>query len=613
MQSKISWQPDAANIDVSAEDFEQYVVKTSRIKTFFREKKRIIVAPKGFGKTLLLKYSLNNLNDTSPGFVRVPISSMMDTFDNRLGYERSLQSYLQKYQNWEDLWQVSICISVLAATSVKEQNAETINQIVKTIEDCASFSGELLSNLVLLSDKLHKKVGIPKELLTQFNPSYILVLLLRSSPKQLIGYLDSLRSKSHQLVLAINRRVVVFIDQTDQGISDYDENIWINAQCGLVGAIFKLSAQSQIMVFTSIRMEAWDGFEHEQKSQMRGLVLELEYSDNELKEIFKNSIEVIELYGKNKKTGSPISAFCGVDDLSNTYTNDSEGVFTYILRHTLRRPRDLVLLGDEFHKSNEANELSYIEFTKLVNRIPARDINDSFFVEVARFFRCFQEVKREYLFSLFSNNVLTRENVIDICDLYNDGIMCFYRENKGQMGMHECAKCPGKNYIFSDLYRVGLIGIVVEESNIDGSKRLQEFRKVGSIGKGVLPHSDYYLLHPAMDHIIRKKYNNNKYQPYRGILIGHGEEWKPKHTAIICLTELLPILDNHNIPIEIKHQIQTLIDTAQSVNDKNELKCKVDDIKSSIFGKISSKGIGDAASTVNNIMSALQHVSNILN
>ena len=119
---------------------------------------------------------------------------------------------------------------------------------------------------------------IPNDVRSTLNPSSLLNALLQSTPSELHKSLKITSGRLSEKALSINTSVDIYIDQTDQGIGTYPLEIWKHAQTGLVGAIFRLSHQGHIKVFTTVRQEAWTGFSHEQLTQMRGIVTELDYS-----------------------------------------------------------------------------------------------------------------------------------------------------------------------------------------------------------------------------------------------------------------------------------------------------------------------------------------------
>jgi hypothetical protein len=550
------WIADAANIDTSSFDIERYITTTPLIDEFVASNKFIVAAPKGYGKTLLLKYKrLHNhdrFNDQSP--ITVPSNTEIDTLDNPIPFDDGYLSYLKDAAEWETLWQVAIGLSVILHYSIgkKEEGAEFISDFLDDFE-----KNNKLSNLVGLTSKIaskiDKKASVGTHLKTQANPSSLLAALLTSPLSDLRASIGQARTCITQWCLSIDRTMLLYVDKIDEGVRDYPLDLWRNAQNGVVGAIFRLhNANRHIKIYSTIRIEAWECSENELHAQYDDHVCVLSYTHNDLLQIFQRAVRVYE----SKKTvrtadafnRDPIHAFVGVEHIDNTWANQSEDVFPYMLRHSLQRPRDLILLGKGVHELFRDNRRTEREFCKLVNRIPGVEVRQQYFPETFRFSASLRNVNLQRFFSITNKNIFSLPELVDICARYNGDVKCKARTSPKNHTEH-CRDCLSANHIFCDLYRIGLLGIIkCDEVKHDKSK-YQSFLSPGHVRSEHLPDSSCYLLHPAMDYYIKEEQANNLFSPTKGIIVGQGKEWLPQYDALLLLDRIYELFRTSGIPV----------------------------------------------------------------
>ena len=129
-----------------------------------------------------------------------------------------------------------------------------------------------------------------------------------------------------------------------------------------------------------------------------------------------------------------------------------------------------------------------------------------------------QRGQRSRFFALLPYNVLTREEVVDIwCEFH--GLDRAYFELHGR-------DSDDVYHPFRELYDCGLLGIIAREP---GSERqLQRFRQPHDAAVGFrrrLPRSRYYLLHPALQALVRRLSGGLQFHAFRQLVVGHGEPW----------------------------------------------------------------------------------------
>lgn len=400
----------------------------------------------------------------------------------------------------------------------------------------------LLAILDKIIKRLSAKQPMPSILRTQLNPSGVISLLLACSLSDLRSAAPQTLDVIHQGCLSIDCKVFVYLDQVDQGVKDFPLALWKNAQNGLVGAIFKLhNPNKHLRIYSSIRAEAWESCKSELYSQYKDYVCELNYDDDDLKEIFEHAIRTYERARPNKSAElfkeNPIHEFLGLEQVNNTWGNEIERVFDYILRHSIRRPRDLILLGGGAHTLYRNGKLNESALCELVNRIPGEEIGSQYIIETLRFSESLGNVNLHKFFSFIHKNIFAIDEMVEICSRYNTDVVCGARAWPSSH-LEACGRCHAANHMFCDLYRIGLLGIVRKDEIHSDNKRYISFKTPGHIGAEHLPSSQFYALHPAMDHYIKETHSNNLFSPVKGIIVGHGREWHSNYDALLLLARI---------------------------------------------------------------------------
>src|SRR5260370_31039233 len=167
----------------------------------------------------------------------------------------------------------------------------------------------------------------------------------------------------------IGRPVAVFVDTIDEYFEGYvdsadpsdadasylhsnkDSRIWIVGQLGICRAIRELlGVNPHVKIFVSIRKEAFNSLDYYDRNAVNisSLVVQLHYSGEELSRIFDRNIEAMQRDDLTQpREAAPIARFIGASNamIVNPITKKSEFFYDFVLRHSLYRPRDLMLIG----------------------------------------------------------------------------------------------------------------------------------------------------------------------------------------------------------------------------------------------------------------------------
>ncbi|MDH5545121.1 MAG: hypothetical protein OEZ43_05975 [Gammaproteobacteria bacterium] len=533
-----NWLVDADNLNLSTLNKEKYLFKNSTVESFISGGRNIVCAPKGFGKTLLLKYISNRYTEASMGgqdAIRIPYNREIDYFQQVIDAHSAITSRTNS-DTWKDFWIICICLSVITNYAIRTKDkvylADFVSQINKEI-------GQLhlsLSIIKQISHKLNQGDEISRFDMVRLNPTEILSLLLQESPEELFQSRSRLLVAVRQACSIIERPIVIFIDKVDQGVDNLPFQAWADAQNGLAQAVYHIkSMNSQIKIFASIRMEAWAVFKHQLRLQYSDNIAEIRYSHSDLEHIFENAITTFEdkdsLRQPNELETNPVKAFSGIDTINNEWAGEDETAIDYLIRYSLGRPRDLMMLGKVIHE--HARDLDESQFRDIVGEKTSREIENSYLCEVEKFTATDLASDLPKALKHVDSNIITKTQLYDACYKYNRQIVEGCVAKKGA----SCSDCKDAKKIFQDMYAVGLLGTVSHDE--DGSNNLyrQHFCRIGDYSGNELPISDWYILHPAAKWCARNA--NANYKGMRGILTGNGKEWKSEYADKINMNWLV--------------------------------------------------------------------------
>lgn len=489
-----------------------------------------IIAPKGFGKTILLIYKrlLYKFNNKK-GYTFIPHDSLVDLPRGgaaNLNLGRPTINFYKDQRNWEGLWRASISLSIVQTIKKSSIDASHgINEKYEKLEKIREDTDRL--EYPLLRELIYKHVY--ETPLAYIN--HILINFGRKKVRSLLkeqAFMDGLISEIHEpIAIFIDNVDEYFEEHSEKDKQDYspsargmfDNEMWHVSQAGLMFAVKNMCrANHHLDIFVSIRKEAYEKLHGATVENIRGQCLNVLYSYTQLEKIFKRNIEWMDknhLVKPEKVRTEPIISFLGFNELENKSTGEKEEVFKCIYRHTLKRPRDIIAIGRGIVGIDNVERTETTVRTK-INEVATQIAND--YIEIFFPHTCFDNKSEvEELFKLIPHNILNSENLKGICSSFN-----------GECGNKKDCKNCDKKHVFCDLYKLGLLGTV--EYDISHNKFNQKFLRPGEqtfethilpIDKA--PNIDYYLIHPILNDLIG---GPPETRINKSITIGDGKGWK---------------------------------------------------------------------------------------
>ena len=495
-----SWTVDADDIKV-AEDFDDALLhKPPWLEGFLGaggDEKFIVIGTKGFGKTLLLKAKRVRYQATD-GVLCIPVNALLDKpIGDKIFSKDMLELYAHSTEWWAKVWLIAIAAAVLKRLDQLD-NLRVTPRLGALLED-ARLTG-VIDHFVNLLDL----------------PRHELHRCATDADNALVPRLR-----------ALNTPVAIFIDNVDEYFnkhvrravgraSDTGEispNIWYFAQMGLVEVAYQLRrVNHHLKVFAAVRKEAFLKFDEmtSMVQQYRGSAIDIHYTPESLREIFENNIRREKdrnLVAPELLKTNPVEAFLGQRTLPNPFTHEEEDVFDYLARHTLRRPRDFMTIGQKLSDLRPSERRLRERFQEVVGQ-GAAEIASEYLNEIAPYLG---NVDMARVLAQIPSNVLTRATVEDI-----------FLEHNAAVG-------PGEelSHIFCMLFRAGLLGHL--DTNHLTGKRMQHFLPTGQEifqPDGILPSSSHYLVHPVLAGVIARLNPQYAQSIDRVNIIGHARPWK---------------------------------------------------------------------------------------
>ncbi|MGD0295113.1 MAG: hypothetical protein ABSB30_14790 [Terracidiphilus sp.] len=529
MEHAMKWETDADNID--PRDIDSILFRNNIVDEFIETgNKYFLVASKGVGKTLLLKYKRHQLETSNhPGRIFIPIDRPYLDQVSRLESPTSQHvKYLRDWRNARDLWELSISLSC-------------ISHYYATIHsNPPSFWSEIERHSPVLKDFIITK--------RRWIPSHVFAELLNLPISTFRDFVNMEHVKVSQGLASVQSEMCIFIDQLDQALLHYNDwHLWQAVQIGLLEAAWDvMRTNPHIKIYTTMRQEAYADYMSPNKAAISGEMSFIEYTHPDLKQLVNRLVDVYE----NK---SSYEDFLGFPEVENGYSGDIEKVFSYTYRHTLGRPRDLVSICSKISPKTQDQAITKDEFKHIVNFVGSEDIVSNIFEEVSPVLRSLSdENRREILLSYIPANVLTMKDMIEICRKFNNLIEC---------PEVDCVKCAQASHPFTELYNIGLLGVVEErEKDVTGieTQHFLEPYRVEEYSHALLPMmSPYYFIHPCLNEKIARLRNQLERQSYKllRITVGQGCEWGDRQIAICGL----PAVINACTDIEIQRKLEDLL------------------------------------------------------
>src|SRR6185369_11593919 len=468
-----AWTVDADDIRV-AEDFDESLLhRTPEIDGFLtpsRDDKFIVIATKGFGKTLLLK-AKRILYQREGHAICLPSNNLLDKpIGDKIFSRESIAFFSASPLPWSKVWLAAIAVTALKHTG--ETDGIKVNAKLNALINDTQLNG-VIDHFVRLLD------FTPGELQrVAADTDGHLVPRLRALKSPLTIFIDGIDEyfNKHVEDLTLNASVT----------GELSPNVWYFAQLGLVEVAYQIRRiNHHLKVFAAIRKEAYARLSQRTAmvQQCRGIAVDIVYSPQSLREIFVNNIRLVKddrMVLPGRVRASPLEAFLGRTSVRDTYTREEEDAFEYVCRHTLLRPRDLMTIGDRLVALRPDERRNEYRLKEAVNQA-TNEIAHEYLAEIAPYVG---NLDLERLFLRLPGHILTRAEVEEVSEGDDAGA------DAGGDALHA-------------LYRVGLLGYV-QHDLVRGEWR-QRFLRPGEATlepNGVLPRATHYLLHPILSDVI---------------------------------------------------------------------------------------------------------------
>src|SRR3954465_9619462 len=110
------WIIDARELDINEPVERDQILSTPSIEDFLdfdNKNKTVVAAPKGYGKTLLIKYKRHSFEDR--GYLLIPQNTMVDIGPGTApSLSRDQVAYMLDEQDfWATIWEVAIALSLI--------------------------------------------------------------------------------------------------------------------------------------------------------------------------------------------------------------------------------------------------------------------------------------------------------------------------------------------------------------------------------------------------------------------------------------------------------------------------------------------------------------------
>jgi hypothetical protein len=472
---------------------EEHLLVNVPIREFLdREDLFFLLGAKGLGKTLFLRYKSYLYHNNYGESFRFNASNSELTENLNIHPDTFSKEDLLRFRDdalWRLIWELTLWTVIFRL--IKEPLPDGLERLVGNSQQISNVLTRLLNH--------RKKVAAFRDFVTEFQEQ---------------------KNK-------VQNGVALFIDDVDQTLqsllsfphptdNSYDGKqspaveIWVNAQMGLVGAIYNLARQNgHIKIYAAIRREAFEAYESPVKINYEQHISRLEYTREEIEEIFHKNIQMTETANLFPGKGHSWAArFVGFESIPHRFATKpdgekiSESIFNFIYRHTYGRPRDIVLMGKKIADSvstlyykNALEEDRYRVLRTEVNRV-SNELFNYYKQEVIPYW---DDVIMQNFVATVRSNVIPREDF----HLFDEEVLKLY-------------------------YNLGLLGHVKEKDH--SGKHIQVFHPTATYNYRkfqALPQTDFLLIHSTLDATLLDRHTfGNFYNPYN--IIGPGNDFFPR-------------------------------------------------------------------------------------
>ncbi len=508
-----AWVIDSVQIDFEElhreerrgrETIEWLIAEESDMRQFIHSEKighpsRVLVAPKGFGKTMILRYRSHQLRSLAQqsGAVFHPSGESDVEYLQVLFDHREMYNYVVPRvgpQQWARVWECALLVTACQSLDLKSLGSASLDKLF-SVDSAVSVS----SNLSIILREANNRPSLTGQ------------------------EIETLRNTFN----AAGKDVVAFIDNADEAFAadgiDFTQDhpvIWRDLQIGLLLAIHSVERHSRkLHVYTSLRAEAIVGIKEKTQLQAKSLCVDLRYSKAALRRIFDANIEMFE----RDKMVSPdalnrIEQWIGYRYVEHPYVTSVSGalqredIFEFILRHTFMSPRNLMVLGRAMSSAHSdlTGDHGIEALRRCINDLSTSDIFEDWQINAIP--RWCSEYDTGL--TLINTNVLDAAALDEIDEMVGTG---------GQSG--DGATSPQK--FSSYLYQHGLLGFAFRYPGHSYEQRfLEKWRSRFSDEVILRPDADYYFVHPILNQVIRERRGEGAhYEPDKSNIVGFDKPY----------------------------------------------------------------------------------------
>ncbi|MCX4245075.1 serine/threonine-protein kinase [Paraliomyxa miuraensis] len=497
-----TWASDASQLDIRL--LEDLTFKNAVVSEFLDSgNKHFVSGSKGLGKTLLLTYKRFLLSaqyqgseGRSPAGIKFvpegrPYLDLMGDLPSVSQAEIELMSSLARCKR---IWGFGFRVCAISHQPglLGPEDAEDLDEFPRRLKAMLRGRGAA-------------------------EPTIVVKELLGLSYAQLNRLIDQSESFLEYKLRSLHSPMFIFVDKLDQALRSLPREAWVHMQAGMIEAAWDLmNTNTHIKIFATIREEAFASYESDIKTNLYGATSTLRYTKRDLQELLEKLTFFYERL--------PLRDFVILDTVS-TQSSRSEPAFDFIFRHTLGRPRDLVIIASEISRHRES--LDERTFKRLVQDTSASILVSNVFDEMRVFLEvlCERGPRGKFLASL-PYNILPHDEVVELWCRFH-GVDRDYYELHGR-------EAEDVYHPFRELYDCGLLGIVVRDASSE--RRSQRFRQPHDAVAGSqrqLPRSSHYLLHPALSALVAQLAAGGDFEPFRQIVVGHEQPWPAHFDALV--------------------------------------------------------------------------------
>ena len=498
------WVVDAK--DIEPEDLDQFSGQllhlNNRIADFLdpaTTDEVLVIAPKGFGKTLLLKAKRQSMRERYR--TMLPERALVDkpSANPDLMSHREYGSIRETEAYWKALWSIALTLAVEKHLGVCPELGGPLEKLVR--HEHLRSACDLFTNLLALSRDAY--FAAFKDYVAHLLPAF----------------------------RRIHSSIAMFVDNIDEYFEDFlasdlvdseeqraiYRSYWHFAQVGIALAARDLHAiNNHVKIFASIRKEVFQRtfLGNPLGLQLAGSALDLQYAREDLLEIIRKNIEVERKRSLvEPQARDPWVRFFGqhATRIVHQSTGDEEEIGAFWIRHTFRRPRDIAFIGRDLAAIDPRRRTRETVRQQITRSAAA--IAQGFITEMSPHLPQFD---REILFRLIRRNVVPRAELEALSDEYDR----LFSARQGGSAPIAC-------HVFASMFKIGLLGYV--GIHPETAELVQYFRHPGEVPldrNDVLPDAEQFLIHPSLDLLIGS-YNPDYFRQLDKLnVIGADRPWR---------------------------------------------------------------------------------------